>query len=59
MKLNANVITTILGAVSAIAIAGQQAIAAYNGGTVNWLNVAGAVVIALFGYFTNKPQKTA
>ena len=57
MKFNSDVVTTILGLVSAITIAGQQAIAAYHGGTINWFNVAGAVVIAAFGYFTNK--KTA
>ena len=58
MKLSSDLVTTLLGLISAVTIAGQQAIAAYNGGTINWWNVAGAVAIAVFGYFTNK-NKTA
>ena len=51
--MNANTVTTILGAIGAV-IAAVQAYSANGGSLADWKVWLPAAAIALFGYFTNK-----
>jgi len=55
--MNTDKITTIIGFAMAILGAATQAINAFEGKAINWLVVAGSVLVAALGYWTNKPTK--
>ncbi len=55
--MNTDKITSIIGFVLAILMAGKEAIAGFGGEKVNWVVVAGSVLVAALGYWTNKPTK--
>jgi hypothetical protein len=54
VTVNTDKVTTIIGFILAIGAAGQQAIAGFQGQPINWIAVVGAVLVAAFGYWTNK-----
>lgn len=55
--MNTDKVTTIIGFVLAILLSAKEAIAGFNGEKINWLVVAGSVLVAALGYWTNKPTK--
>lgn len=55
--MNSDKIATLIGFAIAALVGGQQALAAYDGGQVNWGNVAAAALFAALGYWTNKQKK--
>lgn len=55
--MNTDKVTTIIGFVLAILMAGKEAIAGFGGEKVNWIVVAGSVLVAALGYWTNKGNK--
>jgi hypothetical protein len=55
--MNTDKITTISGAIIAGLLALQPALNAYDGTQINWVSVGVAVVVAVWGFFTNKAKK--
>lgn len=55
--MNTDKITTIIGFAMAILGAATQAINGFNGDPINWVVVAGSVLVAALGYWTNKGAK--
>ena len=59
MKINSDVVTTVLGATVAAIVAAQPAVNAVGGsfGQDDLIKVILAVVTALWGFFTNRTVK--
>ena len=57
--MNSTLITTVLGAVAAIILAIQPIIDATQGQPLDWKQLAGAAIVALFGYLTKGREKPA
>jgi hypothetical protein len=53
-NVNTDKVTTVIGFIAAIFTAGQQALSAYSGQPINWIAVGSAILMAAFGYWTNK-----
>lgn len=56
---NTDLATTVIGGLLAAGTAAQPVLTAVNGSldTQNWLQLATAVLFAVFGYFSNKVPK--